>query len=245
MNIGSYPGDEKAKKILAKYHLNISLDEVKAAIMGSILAVEMVQPSRVLKMLHGEDENNLPQLTSIDETREFMGILMSLWNKLADNQSIKNPFHFSKVPNLDVNDKEGWVDFARLRESEIEFFLRGLYAGNTPSATELIEPTEEDLSTYLPLTLNVGLKAFRKLREEIEHGTSAHPPGSLGAIAVTIDERYLTQYGGFLKQSLAWRSEHMDELQEADTFVRPEPKVGRNDLCPCGSGKKFKHCCIQ
>ncbi|MBR2151422.1 MAG: SEC-C domain-containing protein [Prevotella sp.] len=20
-------------------------------------------------------------------------------------------------------------------------------------------------------------------------------------------------------------------------------KVGRNDLCPCGSGKKFKHCC--
>jgi SEC-C motif-containing protein len=21
------------------------------------------------------------------------------------------------------------------------------------------------------------------------------------------------------------------------------PKVGRNDPCPCGSGKKFKHCC--
>jgi uncharacterized protein len=21
------------------------------------------------------------------------------------------------------------------------------------------------------------------------------------------------------------------------------PKVGRNELCPCGSGKKFKHCC--
>ena len=22
------------------------------------------------------------------------------------------------------------------------------------------------------------------------------------------------------------------------------PKVGRNDLCPCGSGKKFKRCCL-
>lgn len=22
-----------------------------------------------------------------------------------------------------------------------------------------------------------------------------------------------------------------------------QPKVGRNDLCPCGSGKKFKQCC--
>lgn len=25
--------------------------------------------------------------------------------------------------------------------------------------------------------------------------------------------------------------------------VRAQPKVGRNDPCPCGSGKKYKHCC--
>jgi preprotein translocase subunit SecA len=25
-------------------------------------------------------------------------------------------------------------------------------------------------------------------------------------------------------------------------FVRPQPKVGRNEPCPCGSGKKYKHC---
>ena len=24
---------------------------------------------------------------------------------------------------------------------------------------------------------------------------------------------------------------------------RKTPKVGRNDPCPCGSGKKYKHCC--
>lgn len=27
------------------------------------------------------------------------------------------------------------------------------------------------------------------------------------------------------------------------TIRREEPKVGRNDACPCGSGKKFKQCC--
>ncbi|MCY4313429.1 MAG: preprotein translocase subunit SecA [Gammaproteobacteria bacterium] len=27
------------------------------------------------------------------------------------------------------------------------------------------------------------------------------------------------------------------------TFVRSTRKVGRNEPCPCGSGKKFKHCC--
>jgi hypothetical protein len=26
-------------------------------------------------------------------------------------------------------------------------------------------------------------------------------------------------------------------------FIREEPKVGRNDPCPCGSGKKYKRCC--
>lgn len=28
----------------------------------------------------------------------------------------------------------------------------------------------------------------------------------------------------------------------AEPFVRPMPKVGRNEPCPCGSGRKFKHC---
>lgn len=27
------------------------------------------------------------------------------------------------------------------------------------------------------------------------------------------------------------------------TYVRINPKVGRNNLCPCGSGHKFKKCC--
>lgn len=28
-----------------------------------------------------------------------------------------------------------------------------------------------------------------------------------------------------------------------DPIVRSEPKVGRNDPCPCKSGKKYKRCC--
>jgi preprotein translocase subunit SecA len=31
--------------------------------------------------------------------------------------------------------------------------------------------------------------------------------------------------------------------QQATTIKRDEPKVGRNDPCPCGSGKKHKKCC--
>ena len=31
--------------------------------------------------------------------------------------------------------------------------------------------------------------------------------------------------------------------QKVETFRREEPRVGRNDPCPCGSGKKYKKCC--
>ena len=57
------------------------------------------------------------------------------------------------------------------------------------------------------------------------------------------------------------QDEHPDEVAEAaqskrmslipnrgegaapKTVYRAEEKVGRNDLCPCGSGKKYKKCC--
>lgn len=29
-----------------------------------------------------------------------------------------------------------------------------------------------------------------------------------------------------------------------EPYVRDEPKIGRNDPCPCGSGKKYKKCCL-
>ena len=35
-----------------------------------------------------------------------------------------------------------------------------------------------------------------------------------------------------------------DDFSAAEPYVRTEPKIGRNDPCPCGSGKKYKKCCM-
>jgi len=32
------------------------------------------------------------------------------------------------------------------------------------------------------------------------------------------------------------------EVAEKQAPVKVGPKIGRNDPCPCGSGKKYKHC---
>ncbi len=34
-------------------------------------------------------------------------------------------------------------------------------------------------------------------------------------------------------------------FSEPVTFVRDGPKIGRNEPCPCGSGKKYKKCCLS
>jgi preprotein translocase subunit SecA len=36
--------------------------------------------------------------------------------------------------------------------------------------------------------------------------------------------------------------EHVVAPPTGEPFVREEPKIGRNELCHCGSGKKYKHC---
>ncbi|HIE15955.1 MAG TPA: hypothetical protein EYP69_03415 [Bacteroidales bacterium] len=39
------------------------------------------------------------------------------------------------------------------------------------------------------------------------------------------------------------RSESSHKTPQKLQPVRTEKKVGRNDPCPCGSGKKYKNCC--
>ena len=40
------------------------------------------------------------------------------------------------------------------------------------------------------------------------------------------------------------REELYKEQKKSGTFVRNGRKIGRNEPCPCGSGKKFKQCCM-
>jgi len=79
----------------------------------------------------------------------------------------------------------------------------------------------------------------------------------LGADEVTPEEEELTNtpeqreaLSNQIPASVAWIYRFwqpyrtaMAERSIATSFQREHPKVGRNDPCPCGSGKKFKKCC--
>ena len=54
-----------------------------------------------------------------------------------------------------------------------------------------------------------------------------------------------------IRQMKKWMKEHETELKaeqtagmpKVETVVHEGPRIGRNDPCPCGSGKKYKKCC--
>ena len=61
-------------------------------------------------------------------------------------------------------------------------------------------------------------------------------------------EQEITELSEFRKINDQWyyvdgktSAKSMNSVYTSDTLM---PKIGRNDPCPCGSGKKFKKCCL-
>lgn len=76
------------------------------------------------------------------------------------------------------------------------------------------------LSLILEKSSEEGKKAAQDLVELLENGVDV------------VDD---------LEETSDWMWEPPYESQQP--FVRQTPKIGRNDPCPCGSGKKYKKCC--
>jgi len=88
------------------------------------------------------------------------------------------------------------------------------------------------------------LKAFRESLR-----TTMDDPDRLAGF----EEHEVAPYGDAIDTLGLWFNDREDEAEEpaheisADRTPRVNPlrNVGRNDPCPCGSGKKFKKCCLE
>jgi preprotein translocase subunit SecA len=72
--------------------------------------------------------------------------------------------------------------------------------------------------------------AARRYQEELEHTIAQHPTAESEDPAALLEE---------LQRVVQTATA---EAPSAAPKRREAPKIGRNDLCPCGSGKKFKKC---
>jgi preprotein translocase subunit SecA len=95
---------------------------------------------------------------------------------------------------------------------------------------EEIDREEEERRQRLMRALQAQHAEAHSLLDANGAGAAPEPPPAVPA-GVLGGQRAASQAG--LPQPQA---------EPQGTFVRPERKVGRNEPCPCGSGKKYKHC---
>lgn len=97
----------------------------------------------------------------------------------------------------------------------------------------------EELETWSPHVEWTGLEI---------HSTSIEEDGEEGYVSFTAKfsvndmEQEMKEDSVFRKYKGEWT--YVDGVVEGEEpYVREEPRVGRNDPCPCQSGKKYKKCC--
>lgn len=96
----------------------------------------------------------------------------------------------------------------------------------------------------LKMASKFGLKNFLSIVNEVTNGEFK----SFKAVEKRYKEEYLTEKK-FSSTSILYLSQAFSRLMKY--ISKPQPKVavgaqvGRNEPCPCGSGKKYKKCCGQ
>jgi preprotein translocase subunit SecA len=121
----------------------------------------------------------------------------------------------------------------------------------------LIEYKAEAFTLFEELMVNVkteichnifrsasSLRAFESFMANLPQRATHQNSSAFGGAAPAGDGSPQAQAGGAgaRQKSSDVVSEAAEAMDKAKP-VRTGPKVGRNDPCPCNSGKKYKHCC--
>jgi uncharacterized protein len=186
-----------------------------------------VAPSHWLPGVWGSSADDTPAFETAAQAQHVLGLILRYMNSIIgeiehDADGFEPVFGISR---LDDNDRE-YID----GEAWAMGFMQGLMLTrqdwqalfDSDQGREWLEPIRlmgaDDLPEEVLASLDTPLK-----RETLTKQISA----SVAAI-----------YRFWLPHRQA-----VQERTLATTIQRAEPKVGRNDPCPCGSGKKFKKCC--
>jgi curved DNA-binding protein CbpA len=93
---------------------------------------------------------------------------------------------------------------------------------------------------------NIYAPQIRRLKEEFPELYALHSSFFNEVLRTRDPDKLLYQRAKKykkLKREAGISDDEEPDTAPAETVRRAQPKVGRNDPCPCGSGKKYKHCC--
>ena len=236
-----YPGDKAASEILHRADCHYTVEELKALMAGVLLGCSVVQPSVVLEHIEFGAIDQ-PHFGDKKLAEDFLSVFFGIWNVTLNHRDPSKPFSFSR-PNASwaADDAARWLKFADSREREMGEFLIGLGLSDTPTLADLGDMEDKGTANYLPNLIAKHLgkleKESRRLQKQKTQNVS-----SLIRIIEAIDDDLKNHYRAFVEKM---RTIEVEPSEVTKTIMRAGPKIGRNDPCSCGSGKKFKQCCLQ
>jgi len=199
----------------------MNIEEIDGFFSALIAGPEIVAPSEYMAEVFGSETSETHQFESLEEANEILGLMMRHWNDIARTLS-KGEVYFPLLL-LDENGVEHGNDWAR-------GFIRGTRLRHDRWAELLAD--DDHGGCMIPVLMlyhehdeDPAMRPKPIGPEQREKVTKSMAAGLVAAYL------YFRQHG---KPHVSTRG--------------PEPlytsnKIGRNDPCPCGSGKKYKRCC--
>ncbi|WP_459129523.1 SEC-C metal-binding domain-containing protein [Guggenheimella bovis] len=134
---------------------------------------------------------------------------------------------------------------------------KGIYQEILKERPEEITGTVQELSDRFHVEPPIMAGFLDGINESIETPNDVENLEEDSVVALKID--YPKLFKNMLRAKAKWLSglKEWDEILDKETKLRlkhefmaesivvNENKVGRNDPCPCGSGKKYKACCLK
>lgn len=176
-----------------------------------------ILPSQWMPSIWGDFE---PEFQSEQEAQTIVSLLMRLMNSCAlilmeEPEDFEPMFYERTVEGKTHTIVDEWC----------EGYMRGVSLAADQWAIDSAE-MQKLLSPIIAFTTYTDLDVFEEYTEqEIAYLRQA----------ITSNARKIHAH---------WLSHRGDQHRPAQ-YLNAGPKVGRNDPCPCGSGKKYKKCCLQ
>jgi uncharacterized protein len=201
----------------------MTLDTLDGFFHALAIGPETVMPSQWLPKVWGLDDGDMmPPMDSMEQVNHLLGLIMRHYNSVIWGLEQSPPVFAPMWPTFgysgtDEEDAEGWA----------HGFTEGVKLSRTAWQPLLDDP--QGRQWYHPIALLGDEDAPPEWDELIR------TPQQRAALAAQFEHCVLQIHAFWLPLRQA--------VAERQTARAMSTKVGRNEPCPCGSGKKFKKCC--
>jgi len=198
------------------------LEQLDGFIAGLLVCPELIKPGEWLPAVWGNADGNEPAFDSLDHVNRMLGLVMEHYNGVA-RTLIERPGDYAPLFAVDQrNDDIVW-------ELWIEGFQQAVKLRPTAWQQLLLADPETARAIAGLLALADVARHGSAFSEKERYTLTKAAPDQIGPWVVTLNE---------------WRLANYEPTQiPTSSFSAAKEKVGRNEPCPCGSGKKYKKCC--